>query len=123
MAKPEARKVLSEGERKAVFLALVAAQDAGMGVVQSREEVAERFGISDREVRRVEQEAGLPDRSVVDTSDPMLTSHGKVGRFLDVLGETRRCRSYPPLSLNGRPLQAAPAAMPAHAPFLTLSEG
>ena len=66
MAKPEARKVLSEGERKAVFLALVAAQDAGMGVAQSREEVAERFGISDREVRRVEQEgldAGWPPLS------------------------------------------------------------
>ena len=66
MAKPGARKVLSEDERKAVFLALVAAQDAGMGVAQSREEVAERFGISDREVRRVEQEgldAGWPPLS------------------------------------------------------------
>jgi hypothetical protein len=66
VAKPEARKVLSEDERKAVFQALVAAQDAGAGVVQSREEVAERFGISDREVRRVEQEgldAGSPPLS------------------------------------------------------------
>ena len=66
MAKQEASRRLSEDERRAVFLALVAAQDAGMGVVQSREEVAERFGISDREVRRVEQEgldAGWPPLS------------------------------------------------------------
>jgi hypothetical protein len=28
----------------------------GMGVVRSRKEVAERFGISDREVRRIEEE-------------------------------------------------------------------
>ena len=49
-------KRLSEEERKAVFLALVQAQDAGVGVVRSRKEVAERFGISDREVRWIEQE-------------------------------------------------------------------
>ena len=49
-------KRLSEEERKAVFLALVEAQDAGRGVVLSRKEVAERFGITDREVRRIEQE-------------------------------------------------------------------
>ena len=56
-------KRLSEEERKAVFLALVEAQDAGRGVVLSRKEVAERFGITDREVRRIEQEgldAGWP---------------------------------------------------------------
>ena len=66
MAKQEASRRLSEDERRAVFLALVAAQDAGVGVAQSREEVAERFGISDREVRRVEQEgldAGWPPLS------------------------------------------------------------
>ena len=63
MAKPEANKRLSEEERKAVFLALVQAQDAGVGVVRSRKQVAERFGISDREVRWIEQEgldAGWP---------------------------------------------------------------
>jgi hypothetical protein len=63
MAKHEGSKVLSEDERKAVFLALVEAQDGGKGVVLSRKEVAERFGLSDREVRRVEQEgldAGWP---------------------------------------------------------------
>ena len=49
-------KHLSEDERRAAFLALVEAQDAGKGVVLSRKEVAERFGITDREVRRIEQE-------------------------------------------------------------------
>ena len=56
MAKQEANKLQSVEERKAVFLALVEAQDAGRGVVLSRKEVAERFGITDREVRRIEQE-------------------------------------------------------------------
>ena len=49
-------KHLSEDERRAAFLVLVEAQDAGKGVVLSRKEVAERFGITDREVRRIEQE-------------------------------------------------------------------
>ena len=56
-------KHLSEDERRAAFLALVEAQGAGKGVVLSRKEVAERFGLSDREVRRVEEEgidAGWP---------------------------------------------------------------
>ena len=56
MAKQEATKGLSEKERRAVFLALVAAQDMGAGVVRSRKEVAERFGITDREVRQIEEE-------------------------------------------------------------------
>ena len=66
MAKQEANKLRSVEERKAVFLALVAAQDMGMGVVRSRKEVAEQFGLSDREVRRIEQEgldAGWPPLS------------------------------------------------------------
>jgi DNA-directed RNA polymerase sigma subunit (sigma70/sigma32) len=49
-------KHLSEDERRAVFLAVVEAQDAGKGVVLSRKEVAEQFGISDRQVRQIEQE-------------------------------------------------------------------
>jgi hypothetical protein len=56
MARQEVSKRLSEEERKAVFIALVEAQDAGKGVVLSRKEVAERFGITDREVRRIEEE-------------------------------------------------------------------
>lgn len=51
MAKQERNKLRSEEERRAVFLALVAAQDTGKGVVRSRKEVAERYGITDREVR------------------------------------------------------------------------
>ena len=56
MAKQEAIKRLSEEERRAAFLALVQAQDAGKGVILSRKEVAEKIGISYREVRRIEQE-------------------------------------------------------------------
>jgi DNA-directed RNA polymerase sigma subunit (sigma70/sigma32) len=56
MGKDEAGKVLSEDERKAAFLALVAAQDAGKGVALSRKDVAEQFGITDREVRQIERE-------------------------------------------------------------------
>jgi hypothetical protein len=50
VAKQERNKLRSEEERRAVFLAL-AAQDTGKGVVRSRKEVAERYGITDREVR------------------------------------------------------------------------
>jgi hypothetical protein len=49
-------KLLSEAERKDVFRALVEAQDGRMSVAQSREEVARRFGISDQQLRRIEQE-------------------------------------------------------------------
>jgi len=66
VAKQEASRRLSEDERRAVFLALVAAQDMGMGVVRSRKEVAGQFGLSDREVRRIEEEgldAGWPPLS------------------------------------------------------------
>jgi DNA invertase Pin-like site-specific DNA recombinase len=56
MRKMEADRPLSEGERKEVFLALVQVQDAGTNVAQSRKEVAQRFGISDRQVKRIEQE-------------------------------------------------------------------
>jgi hypothetical protein len=56
MPQHEANKPLPEDQRKEIFLALVTAQDGAMGVVQSRKEVAARFGLSDRQVRRVEQE-------------------------------------------------------------------
>jgi hypothetical protein len=63
MAKHEAGKRLSAEERKAVFLALAGVQDLGTGVVRSRKHVAEKFGLTDRPVRRIEQEgldAGWP---------------------------------------------------------------
>jgi DNA invertase Pin-like site-specific DNA recombinase len=51
----EADRPLSEEERKQIFLTLVQAQDQA-GVVQSRKEIVKQFGISDRQVRKIEQE-------------------------------------------------------------------
>ena len=45
-----------EPRRKEIFLALVAAQDKAMSVLQSRHMVAKHFRVSDRQVRRIEQE-------------------------------------------------------------------
>jgi hypothetical protein len=56
MARREADRALLEEERKAIFLALVQAQDGKVSVTRSRKEVTERFGISDRQLRRIEQE-------------------------------------------------------------------
>jgi hypothetical protein len=53
MAKSE---VLPEAERRAIFLALVEAQDTGDNVLQSRKAVADRFKISDRLLRQIERE-------------------------------------------------------------------
>jgi hypothetical protein len=49
-------KALSLEQRMAVFLALVEAQDRQAGVAESRREVAERFGLSEAQVRRIERE-------------------------------------------------------------------
>jgi hypothetical protein len=49
-------KLLSEAERKDIFLALVDAQDHAMTVPQSRRAVAERFGLSEGQVRQIERE-------------------------------------------------------------------
>jgi hypothetical protein len=49
-------KSLSEEQRKEVFLALVDAQDQDMDVVESRQHVAARYGISDGQVRQIERE-------------------------------------------------------------------
>src|SRR5579883_3664108 len=46
----------SESRRKEVFLALVTAQDGEMPVAQSRKEIAQRFGITEAEVLRIERE-------------------------------------------------------------------
>ena len=51
-----ADRKLSREQRMEVFKALVEAQDGEMGVAQSRKEVAQRFGISDRQLRQIEQE-------------------------------------------------------------------
>jgi hypothetical protein len=49
-------KPLSEEQRKEVPLALVDAQDHDMGVVQSRQLVAARYGLSEEQVRHIERE-------------------------------------------------------------------
>jgi hypothetical protein len=47
---------VSESRRKEIFLALVTAQDAEIPVAQSRKEIAQRFGITEAEVVRIERE-------------------------------------------------------------------
>jgi hypothetical protein len=47
---------LPESRRKEIFLALVDAQDHGLGVAKSRKAVAERFEISEALVREIEEE-------------------------------------------------------------------
>lgn len=47
---------LSEDRRKAIFLALVNAQDHEMSVAQSRNLIAERFRVSENQIRQIERE-------------------------------------------------------------------
>ncbi len=49
-------KPLPEPRRKEIFLALVEAQDHGMSPAESRKVVAERFGVSEGQVRQIERE-------------------------------------------------------------------
>jgi DNA-directed RNA polymerase sigma subunit (sigma70/sigma32) len=49
-------KPLPEPRRKEIFLALVDAQDHGMSPAESRKVVAERFGVSEDQVRQIERE-------------------------------------------------------------------
>jgi hypothetical protein len=46
----------TEARRKEIFLALVEAQDQDLGVARSRRLIAERFGITEGQVRQIEQE-------------------------------------------------------------------
>jgi hypothetical protein len=61
MPEQKAESALSESQRREIFLALVDAQDHEMTVAQSRKAVAERFGISEIQVRRIERE-GLDEQ-------------------------------------------------------------
>ena len=45
-----------EARRKEIFLALVEAQDQEVGVARSRRVIAERFGLTEGQVRQIEQE-------------------------------------------------------------------
>ncbi len=47
---------LLEEERKGIFLALVEAQDTIRDVAESRKAIAVRFGVTDRQIRKIEQE-------------------------------------------------------------------
>ena len=49
-------QLLSEPRRREIFLALVDAQDRKMGVLESRQWIAKRFRVSDRQIRRIESE-------------------------------------------------------------------
>jgi len=48
--------MLLEPQRKEVFLALVEAQDGGVSVVESRQVIAQRFGLTPQEVHHIERE-------------------------------------------------------------------
>jgi hypothetical protein len=47
---------LSEERRKEIFQALVDAQDHEMSVAQSRRFISERFGVTENQIRAIEQE-------------------------------------------------------------------
>jgi hypothetical protein len=56
MTQQEGSNHLPEVRRKEIFLALVDAQDHEFPVAQSRKMVAERFGVSEEQVRQIERE-------------------------------------------------------------------
>jgi len=47
---------LAEERRKAIFLALVEAQDGELTVAQSKVRIASRFGVSVSQIRQIERE-------------------------------------------------------------------
>jgi hypothetical protein len=56
MPQEPVNKALPVEERMRIFAALVEAQDGGMPVAKSRVAVANQFSLSERQVRRIEQE-------------------------------------------------------------------
>ncbi|HTU23702.1 MAG TPA: hypothetical protein VMG10_37035 [Gemmataceae bacterium] len=56
MPQHQVEELLPESRRKEIFLALVETQDQAVGVVRSRQLIAHRFGISEDQIRRIEQE-------------------------------------------------------------------
>jgi hypothetical protein len=56
MAQGNGEKELSENRRKAIFRDLVDAQDHKLGVFESRKLIAKRFGLTEGQIRRIEQE-------------------------------------------------------------------
>jgi hypothetical protein len=61
MKEGQSEKEISEYRRKEIFRALVDAQDKKLGVTHSRILIAKRFGLSEGQVRRIEQE-GLDEQ-------------------------------------------------------------
>jgi hypothetical protein len=53
---PDAIAALTEDQRREIFAALVAAQDNGAAVAQSRADVAAQFGVTPEGVARIERE-------------------------------------------------------------------
>jgi hypothetical protein len=56
MTEHEAERPLAEPQRKEIFLALVDAQDHDLSVAESRRHIAQRFGVSEQQVRQIERE-------------------------------------------------------------------
>jgi hypothetical protein len=56
MISDQGNEPLSEDRRKEIFLALVDAQDHEISVAQSRKMMAQRFGVSESQVRQIERE-------------------------------------------------------------------
>ena len=56
MPQHNVEEALSEARRMEIFLALVETQDQDVGVARSRQMVATRFGVSEDQIRRIEQE-------------------------------------------------------------------
>ena len=56
MTQDQGDEPLSEERRKEIFLALVDTQDHEMDVPQSRRMMAQRFGVSENQVRQIERE-------------------------------------------------------------------
>ena len=50
------RKSVSEPQRKAIFLALVKAQDGGAALAESRTLIAQQFDLDEQQVRNIEKE-------------------------------------------------------------------
>jgi hypothetical protein len=56
MPQQNLEETLPEPRRMEIFLALVETQDQDVGVARSRQLVATRFGVSEDQVKRIEQE-------------------------------------------------------------------
>ena len=56
MKQGQGEKEFSEHRRKEIFRALVEAQDQNLDVSQSRTLISKRFGLSEGQIRRIEQE-------------------------------------------------------------------